>query len=54
MSLKDNIKIKKRKIKNRNPYATVAKFRNSAGAIKDSRKENNRKICREKVDNEEE
>jgi uncharacterized protein involved in tellurium resistance len=54
MSLKNNIKIKKTKVKQRNPYATVARFRNSSGAIKDSKKEVNKNYCRGKVDNDEE
>jgi hypothetical protein len=54
MSLKEKIKVRKTKVKQRNPYATIAKFRNSAGAIKDRKKETDRDFCREKVDNEEE
>jgi hypothetical protein len=54
MSLKNKIKIKKRKVKPRNHLVVVAKFRNSAGAIKDHKKENDKDLCREKVYNEEE
>lgn len=54
MSLKDKIKIKKRKINPRNHLVVVAKFRNSSGAIQDAKKESNKNFCREKVENGEE
>lgn len=54
MSLKDKIKIKKRKINPRNHLVVVAKFRNSSGAIQDAKKQSNKNFCREKVDNGEE
>jgi hypothetical protein len=38
---------KPKKPKKRNPYATIAKFRNSAGPIKDKKKEENKDKCRE-------
>ena len=53
MSLKDNLKIKLKKVKPRNYLVVVAKFRNSSGPIKDPKKENNKEICRKKVINEE-
>ncbi len=55
MSLKNNIKIKKGKVKPRNHLVAVAKFRSSAGAHRKGHKQQiDKDLCREKVYNEEE
>ncbi len=54
MSLKEKLKIRKRRIAPRNHVVVVAKFRSSGPHRKGHKKQIERDLCREKVENDEE